>query len=307
MVVLGLRDFVARRNGEEVPGLPLDEKLYAIKGPQVLTVATVFGRVVVPFDTRGYREGWRGSIPARLVAEGDMLEIRVGVTPKQLPTQEKTMIHEGILARMGRLIAGFTHSAIDRAEQLDRPAVVEQAIREIDAATDEARAELGKASAERHRVESRKQEIREELAALQDRIKTAVRQERDDLARSGIGRQVDLEAQIAALDKALADVNERVEESRKALQAVVAARRDAESRLAELKRSEVAEPRPNGSAGGARTSPVDKAARSASAIARATGVPVTPAAADPSKLDELERVHRDKLIAERLAAFKAGS
>ncbi|MDQ0469798.1 PspA/IM30 family protein [Labrys wisconsinensis] len=306
MVVLGLRDFVARRNGEPVEGLPLDDKLYAIKGAASLTIATVAGRISVACDVRGYLPGWQGSIPARLVAEGDILEIRVGVTPRHLPNEEKTMIHEGILSRMGRLIAGFAHSSIDKAEGLDPAAVVEQAIREIDAAADEARAELGKAMAERHRIDSRRQEISTEIGTLQQRIATAIAQARDDLARSGIGRQVDLEAQIGALDKALADVDDRIDEGRKALQAVAAARKDAESRLADLRRSLAPQHNGGSPAGGpGAPSPVDKAARSASAIARVTGVPAGAPAADGGKLDELERLHRDNLIEERLVAIKA--
>ena len=110
-------------------GLPLDEKLYAIKGPSAVSISTVEGRVVVPFDVAGYSDGWKGALPARLVLDRDTFELRIGVTPN-IATEEKTMIHEGILSRMGRLIAGVAHATVEKAEGVNSVAVVEQAIRE---------------------------------------------------------------------------------------------------------------------------------------------------------------------------------
>jgi len=215
------------------------------------------------------------------------------------------MTSDGILQRMGRLIAGFTHATIDRAEGLDRVAIVEQAIREIDTAADQARGELGRASAERHRIQSKRGEIEQELAGLKTRIATALGQGREDLARGGISRSLDLDAQTAALDSALADVDSRIDDSRKALAAVAAARNDAEARLRDLKRSEPAATADfRGQSG---VSAVDRAARSASAIARLTGVPADENGTDRATLDELERIHREKLIEERLAAFKSNA
>src|SRR5262249_43829780 len=114
LVTLGLRDFAPRRSGGDVPGVPLDEKLYAIKSPSEVSISTVLGRVVVPFDVAGYAEGWKGALPARLVLDRDTFELRIGVTPR-ISTEEKTMVHEGILARMGRVIAGVAFAAVEKA------------------------------------------------------------------------------------------------------------------------------------------------------------------------------------------------
>jgi phage shock protein A len=304
LVTLGLRDFAARRTGEDPTGLPLDDKLYALKNPSELTISTVAGRVIVPFDVAGYTDGWRSALPARLVLDQGRFELRIGVTPN-IPTEEKTMIHEGILSRMGRLIAGVAYATVEKAEGVNRTAVVEQAIREIDAAAEEARAELGKARAEEHRIAARRGEISEDIAALEAKIRTAVQENRDDLAKAGVARQIDLEAQIAALDKALADVAERIDEGHQAMQAVVAARRDAEARLADLKRSEQKHGA-DGTEAGRRASPDLTVARASAAVTRITGVPggAPPGSAE---LDELERLHRDRAIAERLARFKANN
>src|ERR1700690_2099068 len=70
LVTLGLRDRASYGAGTAVRRLPLDEKLFAIKGPTSLTVSTVRGRVLVPFDVEGYVAGWDGPFPAHLVSDG---------------------------------------------------------------------------------------------------------------------------------------------------------------------------------------------------------------------------------------------
>lgn len=301
LVTLGLRDFAARRAGEDVSGIPLDEKLYTLKSASELSISTVAGRVIVPFDVAGYSDGWKGSPPARLVFEHGAFELRIGVNP-HISTEEKTMIHEGILSRMGRLIAGVAYATMEKAEGANGIAIVEQAIREIDSAAEEARAELGKAKAEEHRIASRRTEISQEIAGLEDKIRFALKEGREDLAKAAVARQIDLESQVAAIEKAADDVAERIEEGQKAMQAVLAARRDAEARLADLKRSEQKHDG-DGSATGRRSSPDLAVAKASAAVTRVTGVPAGTVTGS-AELDELDRMHRDRAIAERLAQFK---
>jgi phage shock protein A len=272
--------------------------------PTMLTLSTVQGRVTVHYDVAGYQEGWRGSAPARLVPSDSGFEIVVGVKPFIRPAEEKSMAYEGILSRVGRLVAGIAHASVEQADPI---AVVEQAIREIDREAEEARAALGKHTAEQHRLESRARELHAELSSLADRIGTALGQGREDLAKAGIERQIDIEAQIGALDVAVADVNERIQEAQKAVHAVIAARREGEARLAELKRSLAREQASSGvGAGQPRSaSPEDKAFRSLEAISRVTGVPSSGASPHASQMNELEKLHRDKTVEERLAALKA--
>ncbi|ANL73212.1 PspA/IM30 family protein [Rhizobium phaseoli] len=303
LVTLGLRDFAANRGVIPEPlRLPLDDKLFAIKGPSDLTIATVHGRVAVPFDVAGYFRGWESIFPAYLVADHDRYEINIGVTPNSA-RMEENMTNEGILSRMGRLIAGIANAAIDKAEGVNKIAVIEQAIREIDAAAEEARADLGKARAEKYRIQSRKDEIVEDMNALDEKIRLAIASHRDDLAKAGVARQIDLESQIAALDKALADASEQLDEGQKALQAVLATRREADARLADFKRSIARHPE-EALAGHSRPSPGAGAARAAAAVSRLTGVP-SAENAQSSELDELDRLHREQAIEARLARFKA--
>src|SRR5262249_61656383 len=99
------------------------------------------------------------------------------------------MVHEGILARMGRVIAGVAFAAVEKAEAANNVAVIEQAIREIDAAAEEARAELGKARAEEHRIGSRRDEDGADNAAPEDQKRTARPANPGQPPKAGSGRQ----------------------------------------------------------------------------------------------------------------------
>mgnify|MGYP003297859744 CR=1 FL=1 len=132
-------------------GIPLDDKLFAIKGPTSLTISTVRGRILVPFEIPGYLAGWESPFPAHLVSDGRAYEIQIAVKSKSTAPEEKTMVHEGILARMGRLLAAIASETIDNAENSNKVALVKQAIREIDAGADEVASQaLGRALQQRH-------------------------------------------------------------------------------------------------------------------------------------------------------------
>jgi phage shock protein A len=303
LVTLGLRDFAANRGRSAGPArLPLDDKLFAVKGPSDLTIATVRGRVAIPYDVAGYLRGTLNIFAAQLVADHGAYEIHIGVTTHSDRTEENMMMNEGILSRMGRLIAGVANAAVDKAEGVNKIAVVEQALREIDSAADEARTDIGKARAEEYRIESRREEIVVDLRKLDEKIRLAVASDRDDLAKAGVARQIDLESQIAALDKALQAAKSYLDEGQQALQAVLATRREAEARLVDLKRSLAQFPEET-AAGRARSNAADGAARAVAAVSRVTGVPAG-SPATSTELDELDRLHREQAIEARLAQFK---
>jgi phage shock protein A len=213
------------------------------------------------------------------------------------------MVHEGILARMGRLLAAIASETIDNAENSNKVALVKQAIREIDAGADEARHALGKSRAEEFRLKRRREELDGEIAGLTDKIRLAVAENREDLARAGVARQIDLESQGTALERAMDFIELEIDEQTKALQAMLGARREAETRLGDLEASLAKHaPQETGRAAGAtKTVSPDRAM---AAIARVTGVPASGTPGD-KELDELDRLHREKEIAARLERIKS--
>jgi hypothetical protein len=66
-VTLAMKDFVQRRRGKIVEGAPLDEKLYGLKGIELISIATLNGRITIPFRVAGYGAEWNGKSPARLI------------------------------------------------------------------------------------------------------------------------------------------------------------------------------------------------------------------------------------------------
>ena len=303
LVTLGLRDRAGYVAGMALRRIPLDDKLFAIKGPTSLTISTVSGRVLVPFDVPGYVPGWESPFPAHLVSAGGDYEIHIAVKSKSAQPEEKTMLHEGILARMGRLLAAIASQTIDNVENSNKVALVKQAIREIDAGADEARYALGKSRAEEFRLKKRREELDTETAGLNEKIRLALAENREDLARAGVARQIDLESQMIALERAMDFIELEIDEQTKALQAMLGARREAETRLTDLEQSLIREARDETSRGASPTNTLS-ADRAMAAIARVTGVPASSVLGD-KELDELDRLHREKEIAARLERIKS--
>ena len=79
-VTLALKDFVQRRRGKIVEGAPLDEKLYGLKGIELVSIATLNGRVTIPFRVAGYGAEWNGKSPARLRRQAGRFELLIAVS-----------------------------------------------------------------------------------------------------------------------------------------------------------------------------------------------------------------------------------
>jgi phage shock protein A len=310
-VTLAFKDWVRRRRGETIDGLPLDSKLYAIKGIESVSIATLTGRVTVPFRVGDYGQGWVDPAPARLVKgpQGFALLVSTGEATTATPsrTQEETMsATESALKRIGRVIAGMTNLAIDAAEGVNPEAVIAQAIREIDAAADEVRAELGKATAERHRLDARRTQLLREKNDLDARVQLALDAGRDDLAEAGIARQVDIEAQVGVLERLMAESDEKIAQFGQTIDAIAASRREAEQTRKEYRESHAAAQTAEGQPAGPKDSAMTKVARAQAATARVTGVPAAPANANAQALGELADLAREREIKTRLARLKSG-
>ena len=217
------------------------------------------------------------------------------------------MATEGVVARVGRVMAGMANSVVDMAEQANPEAILAQALREIDGAIDEVRTELGRAKGEQMRVEARMKQLEEERGTLEQRIDTAIKGGRDDLAEAGIARQLDIEAQANLLAQLRAESEGEIRKLEASLDAIRASRREAEERLQDLRHTTVAAP--DGPLTVGRDSRIDRAnakvERAMNAASRITGVPSGPSQRDAGALQDLEALHRDNQIKERLAQLKA--
>ena len=217
---------------------------------------------------------------------------------------------EAIAARVGRLIAGSVNAMIEKMESASPDMVMTQSLREVDAAIDEVRAELGRLLAGKHLANKRLMEENRRHEELGDQIELAVAEGREDLAEAAIARQFDIEAQLPVLQSAIADAATRQRELEGYIAALAARRREMETEL-ELFRSTRGEgvvvPAQAGGSDAARR--VGRAQKEFNtALGDATGVAASPSqVAEAGALVELEELARRNRIRERLAQLKARS
>lgn len=315
-VTLAFKDWVQRRRGKAVEGLPLDEKLYGIKGVDSVSLATLQGRITIPFRVAGYGAEWNGSSPARLMlvakdsaTNGFELLVVTGLNATEAsipPKEEKMYATDTALNRIGRVIAGMANAAVDAVEGVNPEAIIEQSLREIDAAAAEIRAELGSVTAERFRLETRQGELLRENEELEHKIQSAIESQRDELAEVGIARQMDIEAQSAVLQRLIDEADTKIAELGQTMDAVAASRREAEDRLKTFKASQAAiqgDGTPAGRSGTAAA--LAKVARAKAVGERLTGVPSSPDIENIEALKNLDALVRDKEIKSRLARLKS--
>ena len=222
---------------------------------------------------------------------------------------------ETLGARVGRIISGSVHALVDAVEGAMPDAMMQQTLREIDSATDDVRAELGRAIAQKHLAQKRLTEQSSRHDELAGQVETALRAEREDLARAAVEHQLDIEAQMPILEATVADAAKRESELEGYVAALVAKRREMEESfqamlLARARGAEEAESAASGAGGGAG---VDGRVRNATAafdrmMAREGAAPCggfeRETSAKPGGLGGLSRRNR---IDERLAAIKARS
>ena len=218
---------------------------------------------------------------------------------------------EGLIARVGRIVSGSVYSLIDAIENAAPESVMEEAIREIDGAIGEVRAELGRVVAAKHLANTRLLETNQQHEELSAKIELAVKASREDLAEAAIARQLDLEAQIPVLEATINDNSAQEKELEAYIAALQAKKREMQAELRQF-RANITES-PAGSAGqtGGDADVEGKVSKATSAFERvvekATGLPGGQNADRKSavQLAELEALARKNRIQERLAAIKS--
>lgn len=221
---------------------------------------------------------------------------------------------EGLVSRVTRLVSGSVNSIVDAVENVAPETVMKEAIREVERAIDDVRAELGLAAANKHHANKRLMEASAKHESLGEQIEVAVGEGRDDLAEAAISRQLDLEAQIPMLERALTEAGERETELEGYVTALQGRKREMEADLQTYisTRADSAEPGIGASgAGGSGRGAESRADKAESAFNRVlagqTGIAGSGSAdrETSAKLAELESISRDNRVKERLAALKA--
>ena len=217
---------------------------------------------------------------------------------------------DNIATRVTRIVSGSVHALLDAVEDAAPEAIMAQAVREVDQVIDEVRTELGRVEAAKHLVTTQLNKLNSESEHLADQIELAMSQNREDLVRTGLEKQINIEDQVPVLQKSLAEQQERGKELEGYITALLAKKREMEQALQEFVASRAAPTSPGAQAGakGSSRARVDNAGSAFDRVmARQTGVAGLSAnvTADAAKLKELQDLQRSHRIEERLAKLKA--
>ena len=219
---------------------------------------------------------------------------------------------EKLTSRISRIITGTANSIVDAIEGVAPETVMEQAIRDVDHVISEVREELGRVEANKHLLVKSMSGLSAKHDSCAEQIETAISEKREDLAEVAIAKQLDIEAQLPILEQNLQNTKEEEAELNQAIVALQAKKREMQEDLRRFRDSQnaAASITAGGNAAG-RKNPLHKAERAESAFSRvherATGIDRTQAAShsrDAAKMAELQELHRQNKIRERLAQAK---
>lgn len=217
---------------------------------------------------------------------------------------------ESLKTRVGRVMAGGLHALLDKIEDLQPQAAMEQALREAGGVIDEVRHELGSVSANRHLAQQQHARLNASHEDLRDQVAQALTAGRDDLARAAVARQIDIEAQLPVLEATLAELARQEQELQGFTAALLARQREMQEALAAFRHSRAAAASAAQPAGAAaveqRLAQVTEAFERI--YQRQTGLHAAQpgGATQEAQLRELDDLVREHRIAERLARLKAG-
>lgn len=217
---------------------------------------------------------------------------------------------DSLRTRVTRVIAGGAHALLDKIEDAAPVAVLEQSVREVEQVTDEVRAELGRIVANRHLAQQQHLQLNKEHDALSASVATAIVENREDLAKQAIARQLDIEAQLPILETSLSEMAQQDKELSGFVDALMGKKREMEKTIQDFEAS-----RSLAQSSKLRKNPAATAeARMSSAqsafdrtFRRHTGLNGTGSGGleQAAKLNELNQLVRDNKISERLAELKA--
>jgi phage shock protein A len=218
---------------------------------------------------------------------------------------------ESTFMRVRRLISASIEDAVDAMERAGGPSVMREAIREVDRAIDDVRAEQEAATARRLQATRQQKMFRDKLAALGEQARFAMAENRDDLAEAAVSRQLDFEAQAerleavqaeaaseaARLEECLVALATRKSQMEEALAAFESAQRDAAIGGDGPRRPERCTERKVQRAEEA----FDRAMTAAGGVAGASRADAKTAA----KVAELATLQKSAAIAQRMAALRS--
>jgi phage shock protein A len=214
---------------------------------------------------------------------------------------------ESIVVRVKRIVTANVFDVVERMEKSQAEIVMKEAVREVENAIADIRTEQGRVKV-RHVQASKQHDIHQKkVVELAEKMDFAIAQNRDDLAKAAIARQMDLEAQMKILTEAVAEAEAEETKLADYVVALQARKRDMDDQLKTIvaAKADVAAAMP----GADSSAPMARADNATEVFRRAMDgatnlQAMKSTAADMSKLNELEQLSHAAMIEKRLEAAK---
>lgn len=217
---------------------------------------------------------------------------------------------ESVIKRVKRLVSGRIEDSIDAMERAGGTSVMREAIRETERAIEDVKAERDEVTVKRLQAMRQQKLYRDRLDALTEKAKFALDEDREDLARAALSRQVEHEAQIKNLEKTESVAAEQEREWEEALAELQMrqARMQEELEAFEVTRTELGfdnETNVNQKQNAARKIDRAEAAFNRAMTGSGGSAGITRLNMETTQsLAELETMHRDQIITDRLDALR---
>ncbi|HMT43469.1 MAG TPA: PspA/IM30 family protein [Chakrabartia sp.] len=108
---------------------------------------------------------------------------------------------ESVFVRVRRLLSARIEDSVDAMERANSDGTMREAIREVDRAIDDVRADQERAMTRRLQAARQQEMIAKKVEELTIKARFALQEGREDLAEGALKRQVDLEEQSTGLDQ----------------------------------------------------------------------------------------------------------
>lgn len=219
---------------------------------------------------------------------------------------------DNLRTRVARVIAGGAHALLDKLEDAAPAAVLDQSAREIERVIQDVRAELGRVVANRHLAQQQHLRLNREHDLLSESIAAAISGHREDLATTGIARQLDIEAQLPILEASLGEWSRQDKELSGFIDALMGKQREMQKTVQDVEAAW--KPAPTrafrqtvAATFGDKAQAVQSAFdRTYQRQAELAGKRNAGSQEHDGQLHELSQLVRDHKISERLASLKAG-
>ncbi|NQY54552.1 MAG: PspA/IM30 family protein [Campylobacteraceae bacterium] len=143
-------------------------------------------------------------------------------------------MNENIGSRVSRLISGSINALMDKAEGLSPELIMKESIREVDSIIDEVKILLGKENVQERITKKQLDSETNKHVKLNEQIEIAVNENRDDLAKVAISRQIDIESQMPILEESLAKILKGINKLENYIDALNAKKREMNQELIEF-------------------------------------------------------------------------